>query len=237
MTTHTTSFQGLPLEYTLIRKNVKNINLRVNKNGEVMVSAPQKTPLSKIEAFVSSKADWIFSHLTQMEHSLAQEAEDAFVEGKMLYLLGNPYPLKRRLGGFDIELTEEAIFLYTPTTDEGTAKEFYLACLKKIAIPVFQDSLNRVYPLVKDMDVPYPIIKIRNMTSLWGSCSPHTGEIRLNLQLIKADTDCIDQVVLHELIHFIHPNHQEGFQALRQQLMPDWKVRKDRLQNEYKDRV
>ncbi len=237
MKTHTTTFQGLPLEYTLIRKNIKNINLRVNKQGEVVVSAPQRVPLAKIEEFVSAKSDWIFANLAQVEQSLTQKADDLFVDGKDLFLLGNPYPLKRHLGQFDILLTEEAIHLYTPTSDDAKAKAFYLTCLRKIATPVFQQSLDRMYPLVKDMGVPYPAIKIRNMTTIWGSCSPHTGEIRLNLQMIKADTDCIDQVVLHELLHFIHPDHQEGFQALREKLMPDWKIRKDRLQTEYKDNV
>ncbi|WP_317854692.1 SprT family zinc-dependent metalloprotease [Chakrabartyella piscis] len=237
MTTHIISFQGLPLEYTLVRKNIKNINLRVNKKGDIVVSAPTKVPLAQIEEFVSSKANWILSRLAEIEQAISQAAESNFENGKDLYLLGNPYPLQRHLGNFDIQLTEEAIHLYTPTTDESVAKEFYMACLQKIATPVFQDALDRVYPLVKDMGVPYPEIKIRNMSTIWGSCSPHTGEIRLNLQLIKADTDCIDQVVLHELLHFLYPNHQAEFKAMRQKLMPDWKTRKNRLQDEYKDGI
>ena len=54
---------------------------------------------------------------------------------------------------------------------------------------------------------------------------------------MKADEGCIEQVILHELLHFVHPNHSPAFYALLTQLMPDWKERKQRLETKYKDGI
>ena len=82
-----------------------------------------------------------------------------------------------------------------------------------------------------------PQIKVRNMKSIWGSCTTTGSAIRLNLQLMKADEACIEQVILHELLHFRYPNHGKSFYDLLEQLMPDWKERKERLEKNFKDGV
>ena len=55
MELHAIEYEGIPIEYELIRKNVKYINLRVNKHGQVVVSAAKRVPFSVIEEFVQSK--------------------------------------------------------------------------------------------------------------------------------------------------------------------------------------
>ena len=75
------------------------------------------------------------------------------------------------------------------------------------------------------------------MRSIWGSCTAAGNSIRLNLQLMKADESCIEQVLLHELLHFVHPNHSPAFYELLTRLMPDWKERKHRLETKYKDGI
>ncbi|MEQ9066197.1 MAG: DUF45 domain-containing protein, partial [Gimesia chilikensis] len=68
---------------------------------------------------------------------------------------------------------------------------------------------------------------IQRMKSKWGGSSPDRRTIRLNLELAKKDIECLDYVILHELAHFIVPHHGEGFVALLDQHMPNWRhVRK-----------
>ena len=90
---------------------------------------------------------------------------------------------------------------------------------------------------VKDYNIERPEIYVRNMTTRWGSCIPSKKRIGLNLQLIKADERCIEQVILHELIHFIHPNHSKNFYFILTQIMPDWKDRKNDLDTKFKDGI
>ena len=72
-------------------------------------------------------------------------------------------------------------------------------------------------------------MKIRNMTSKWGSCMPHTGEITMNLSLIHYPLECIDYVLLHEYVHLIVPNHSKRFYQLIEYHMPNYKKYKSML--------
>ena len=76
------------------------------------------------------------------------------------------------------------------------------------------------------MGVPYNRVTIRAQKTLWGSCSAERGAVTFNLFLIKAKEACIDYVVLHELTHFLYPNHSKLFYAFLSSYMPGWKERK-----------
>lgn len=70
---------------------------------------------------------------------------------------------------------------------------------------------------------------IRDMKTLWGSCSTKTGRIRMNLQLIRYPDPCIEYVVVHELCHLLEPSHNQRFKNLMKTFLPDWEERKKRL--------
>ncbi len=67
------------------------------------------------------------------------------------------------------------------------------------------------------------------MKTLWGSCSVGRRTVTFNLYLIKAPMDCVDYVVLHELVHFLHPDHSKAFYGCLSRFMPDHRERKARL--------
>jgi predicted metal-dependent hydrolase len=67
------------------------------------------------------------------------------------------------------------------------------------------------------------------MVKRWGSFSQR-GVIYLNPELIKAPSHCIDYVVTHELCHLRHPNHTKSFYNLLSSVIPDWQMRKARLE-------
>lgn len=94
---------------------------------------------------------------------------------------------------------------------------------------VFREICDEIYPLFEPYGVAYPQIKIRCMTSRWGSCQPAKGIITLNSRLIAAPRSSIEYVVLHEFAHFIHPNHSKDFWNLVAYFMPDYKKRKKAL--------
>lgn len=91
-----------------------------------------------------------------------------------------------------------------------------------------------VPPLVeqwaKILDVHPKTIAYRNMKSRWGSCQPETGRICFNIRLALYPPECLEYVVVHELCHFLEPNHGPGFHALMDRVMPDWPARKKKLQ-------
>ena len=70
---------------------------------------------------------------------------------------------------------------------------------------------------------------VQRMKTLWGSCTPAAGRIRLNLELAKKPQACLEYIVVHELVHLIEPTHNAQFRALMDHHMPDWSHRRDEL--------
>ena len=131
----------------------------------------------------------------------------------------------------------DVLNFYYPSMKSDVLKEVYLEWLKEEAEKKFEEVMDRIHPMVAEYRIKRPQIKVRNMKSIWGSCTTTGSAIRLNLQLMKADEACIEQVVLHELLHFRYPNHGKSFYDLLEQLMPDWKERKEKLEKNFKDGV
>lgn len=237
MSIHTIQYEGIEIEYELTRKNVKYINLRVNKYGKVVVSAGKKVPFDVIDEFVQSKVLWIITHLAEVEKLKNGLPDSSLYDGKTVYYLGKPYRLLLGRGESRIFVDGDKICLFAPEMKGDLLKEVYLAWLKGCAVKKFEEIMDRIYPMVKEYHIARPEIKIRNMKSIWGSCTTTGKSIRLNLQLMKAEEACIEQVVLHELLHFRYPNHGKSFYDLLEQLMPDWKERKKDLETKYKDGI
>ncbi len=237
MQLHSIPYEGIVIEYQLSYKDVKYINLRITAQGNVVVSAPKHAAFSVIDDFVRSRADWIFQHLAEIEQRKQSLPSRQLYDGKTLYLLGKAYTLHLSEGPKHITTYGDTLHMTTlQKTQEGMRKE-YLTWLQHKAKRIFLQVLEDVHPFVAPYGIPYPILKIRNMRSIWGSCNIQQKVIRLNLQLIKTDLFCIREVIYHELAHFRYPNHNQAFYALLAEWMPDWKDAKTRMETMYRDGI
>ena len=72
-------------------------------------------------------------------------------------------------------------------------------------------------------------IRIREMKTRWGSCNAQKGTLNFNLRLLEVPVECLEYVVMHEFAHFVRPDHSPTYHALMDALLPDWRVRKKRL--------
>lgn len=223
------------IEFELERKKVKNINLKVKPDMKVVVSANSKVPLDYILKFVRQKAPWIMKNIgyfkdVQPEHKTIKE----YVSGESFKYLGKQYRLKVE------EASEESVRYYQgfieikvkDKKDTVRKKKLIDKWYREKAALNFSESLKRTYPLVEKYGIKYPEIQIKTMKARWGSCIKDKNIIMLNHELIKAPKFCIDYVVLHELVHFKHRNHDAEFYNFVTSLMPDWKQRKEILDEE-----
>ncbi len=174
-------WEGGEIAYELERKRVKNLNLRVRRDGSVYVSANPRVSLGAIDAFVAGNG------------ALIRRAQERFARQEARAQALEPVPRE--------------------------------ACL-----PLFTQAVERQLPLVAPYGVTMPQVKVREMKSRWGSCAWKKGAITLNARLYHAPRECLDYVVLHELCHFIYPNHGPAFHALMARIMPDYKARKRTLE-------
>lgn len=221
------------LEYTLIRKSVKNLNMRVKPEGIILVSANPLVPVRYIDNFVLSHEQTLIKALDKYEKIRANRVQPLqYVSGEKIRYLGEDYHLLlegSKVEGVDI-LGKFINLRVKDTTDFARKERVMNKWFVKMQKEVFFQICDEIYPLFQPYGIKYPLIKIRSMKSRWGSCQPTKGVITLNAKMIAAPREAIEYVVLHEFAHFIHPNHSKDFYALVESLMPDWKQRKGMLQ-------
>ena len=231
------SYFGLMIEYSLILKDIKNINIRISSDGDITVSAPINMNPEKADSFVEEKAEWIFRKMAEIEQVRETTPDGDIYDGKVLFFLGEECLLRMvNSKRFQVEKGDWEITIFAKENDEKV-KEKYLKWLQEQAKDVFEDSLTRMLELAEKYNLKRPELYIRNMATKWGSCNITKKRIGLNVQLMKADKACIDQVVLHEVLHLVYMGHDDAFYTALSELMPDWKERKDRLEREYNDGV
>ena len=225
---------GQILSYTLERKKVKNINLRIHPNGLVSVSAPFFSSLNFIDNFVISKSAYICKAQARFKEKRKWEiSEKRYVSGESFYLLGRQLRLRVKKSN-ENHVDDDGMYLnlYCKNPDDFSLKE---RLVKKYfdekCFECFTFLIKKNYPLFQKYNVSFPTLKIRTMQSRWGSCIPSKNQITLNRSLIHFSERCIEYVVIHEFCHFRHPNHSKEFYTLMTVLMPDWKERKLELDN------
>ena len=86
-----------PITYTLVTKQVKNINMRISSKGEVVVSANPFVPMDKIDDFVSSKVSWIVKH----QKSMQERSQKSMIDDKHIILFGNSLKIRKTTGKYN----------------------------------------------------------------------------------------------------------------------------------------
>lgn len=137
---------------------------------------------------------------------------DAFVEGKADVILRTLQKFERR-------------------REETEAMEPVREYTKEECMTIFAPMIEEIGALFwQRFGIPVPQLRVRKMTSCWGTCMPGKGVITLNRYLAAAPEPCIRYVVVHEFCHLIHPNHSKQFYELVASILPDWKERRQELE-------
>jgi len=230
--TRVISYIGTNIEYLLKRKSVKNLNLRIHSDSSVVVSASEKISVDKVDAFVMEKGAYILSSIQRFKRIEEYEMPPKrYISGETFDILGRGIRLKVQQGAKD-SIFSDGIYLYLTVADQDDyckKEKLVQKLLDKECHQVFSEIIQQIYPMFQKYGVNVPALRIRAMKTRWGSCSPSRGIITLNKKLLEAPRNCIEYVVLHELCHFIHPNHSKQFYSFVAMLMPDWKERKIQL--------
>jgi len=187
----------------IIKKNNKNTYVRV-KNGRIVVTTNYLTSKNSIIKLIMDNKDSIISMIDK--DSKRVDKNENF------YYFGKKYDV---IYGFnDIDISDDKIYVYDKKSlDKYISKNIY---------DIYLDRLNYWYNVFEE-DIPIPNLKIRKMTSRWGVCNIKNHNVTLNYQLSKYDICCLDYVIVHELSHFIHPNHSRDFWNMVGKYYPRYK--------------
>lgn len=216
------------MKIKITRKKMKNITIRINNEGEILVSAPQRVPNSYIENLIKEKESWIKEKLALVEKR--NKNQTTFNNKEIFYYLGVPYTIEIKNSVQErCELKERVFIIYL--------KENSLEKRKKL---ITQWIYNNFYPYIIDRtmeigeNIGYTpkVIKFRDMKTRWGSCNTLTRSITFNHQLYKKSKEIIDYVILHELAHIPYPHHQKEFWDFVEKYIPDWKLKRKQLRED-----
>ena len=224
-------YKNKKIEYTLVRKAVLHINIRVRADQTVAVSADPRVPVWMLDEFVLKKAPWILACFEKYT-ARKQTCQLDYVSGETVRLLGREYELLvRETQKERVCVNEKSIFLLVRNAgDPARKKRIFDKWYDDQSGKILRSVVEKSLPLFAGHYIPNPEVKIRLMKARWGSCCPKTKTVTFNKLLLQAPMQCIEYVVVHELAHFVHPNHSKHFYNLVRALMPDYKERKALLE-------
>jgi len=206
-------------------KKVRNINLRITKQGEVKISAPKRCSSLEIEKFVISKEPWIKEKIDQARVKSNKESSEINDGGKFWYL-GEEFLVKISEGVGKHPLVvacdhERVLSISVPKiptqkTLNKIVEMWKIETLKNLTDEIF-DKWEKI------LEVSKSSLIIKKMRGKWGYCRYHQREIGLNTNLIHNNLEFIEYVVIHELCHLHYPNHGKKFKNLLNKCVPNYR--------------
>jgi predicted metal-dependent hydrolase len=222
---------GIPVQ--VVRKPIKNLHLSVYPpNGHVRATVPLHVTNDNVRLAVISRLRWIKKQQASFQ-SQPRQSEREMVTGESHYLFGKRYRLEviERRGRHEISIKNNGtlqLFVNPGTTTKNRVwvlAEWYRQQLKS-RIP---DLLSQWEPVMGRQVSNWGIKK---MKTKWGSCNIAQSRIWLNLELAKKPVECLEYVLIHELVHLLERHHGPQFKIHLDHFLPRWQQCRDLLKCE-----
>ena len=202
------------VRYRFVRRRRRTLGLSVDADG-LKVSAPLRAPWRDIEGFVREKESWILAKLDEWKQ-VPRPVAVRGLSGERLPLFGEVVELEVREG----PVRRDGTRLGVPGLP-GLVK-----WLKALALDVLT---ARAAHFAARLGQPAPHVQLSNARTQWGVCT-EGGAIRLSWRLVHIEPALADYVVAHECAHLVELNHSARFWRLVDQLYPDWREARERLE-------
>ena len=225
---HRISVSGLQVD--VVRKDIKNLHLGVYPpEGRVRVAAPLRVDDEAVRLAVITKLAWVKRQQTRFR-TQERQSQREYTYRETHYYLGKRYLLNviEHAGPSRVEVRNKAwIDLYVPAGSDACRREqvmlkWYRKELKALIPPLIAKWQEALGVTVDDWGV-------KKMKTRWGSCNTEARRIWLNLELAKKPVQCLEYVVVHEMVHLLERNHTDRFRELMDQFMPQWRHYRDVL--------
>jgi len=223
-------FSPFLVKYTIIRSRRRTTSIILDKKGKVTVRAPLRLKESIIKKFVNEKSPWIRKKQREQRQNPPQQRK-MFINGEQFLYLGQHYRLKviatKRTKTTSLNLKNGQFILKLPA--KITKKEKIQEARK-----LFKNWYGTVgQPRIKTKVAKYSqklhaeanIIRIKDVKSIWGSCSPQKN-LTFSYKLIMTPKKIIDHIVIHEVCHLKVGGHGKKFWKLVESLDPNYKSHK-----------
>ncbi|MCK9398269.1 MAG: M48 family metallopeptidase [Methylobacter sp.] len=213
----------------VVLKDIKNIHLSVYPpTGKVRIAAPLRMDLDTIRVFAITKLGWIKSQQKKLREQ-QRETPREYLDRESHYVWGKRYLLQlvEKNAAPEVELKHNKMRLQIrPASSDVKKQEILEAWYREILKDAVPALIGKWEPLI---GVKVERFFVQRMKTKWGSCSPKSKSIRLNTELAKKPPECLEYIVVHELVHLLEPTHNTRFITLMDRFMPKWRFYKDEL--------
>lgn len=211
------------LSITVIKKAIKNLHIAVlPPDGKVRVSAPKNLNDDRIRMAVVQRLTWIKKQ-QQAFQAQVRQSDREMVGGESHYLWGRRYLLEVVYRQGRHQLTQQGkmklrLYVSPDTSQENRQKviqAYYREQLKEQLTPLLAQWQ-------KKLKVSSSFVGIKRMKTKWGSCNTQSKRIWINLELAKKPPECLEYILVHELVHLLERHHSDRFLALMDRYLPNW---------------
>ena len=213
----------------VIKKDIRNVHLSVYPPaGRVRISAPLRMDRDTIRVFAIAKLGWIKKQQKKLREQ-ERESEREYLNRESHYVWGKRYLLRvvERDAPPSVEIKHSALVLSVrPGATEAKKRE--------VLERWYREQIREIVPRLIAKWESIIGVKVRNlyvqrMKTKWGSCTAPAGTIRLNSELAKKPRECLEYIVVHEMLHLLERTHNRRFMSLMDQFMPRWQSHRDLL--------
>lgn len=207
------------------------VSLAVDAQAGLVVTAPESTPVERLDTVVRAKARWVVAHLRRRSDLPPPPPARELVSGEGYSYLGRQFRLRLLLGAPPAPLALRGGWLELPIP-EGLALEHRPRYARAALIDWYRRLAAQRLPgdvarWAERLGLAVPAVLVTEQEKRWGSCSK--GVVRINWRVLQAPKSVLDYVLAHEVTHLVHEDHSRAFWATLGRVMPDYEVRKARL--------
>lgn len=217
---------GIPID--IQKKNIKNMHLQIKPpDGHVVISAPLSMDDKAIEVYARTNLSWIKKQIEKFQQQ-PRSAKRQYVSGETMYIWGKQYYLSfvpdAQKNSFEIQGDKVILSMREDSTvkqRENYVREQYRSLLKV--------EIERLLPKWEQITALHcESWQTKYMVTRWGTCNTEKKKLWFNLQLAQKPIECLEYVILHELIHLRERTHNSTFIAYMDMYMKNWRaVRKE----------
>ena len=221
------------IEVEVTKKQVKNYSIHIKPpDAKVSITAPLNASEDRIKQIIIKKLNWIRKKQKQLQEIL-QKRHREFVTGETIYIWGKPYTLQvepsQEKRSFVIDGEKAILTIGSDRTAER--KDLYIQYVLSKDLIV---ELERLIPIWEQKTgLHCRKWRVNYLKGKWGVCRGRTKSITINTRLAYYPPECLEFIVVHELIHIKIPNHGKDFIACMDLYLPDWREILKKLENEY----
>jgi len=226
--THQIKVSGLTVD--VVRKDIKNLHLAVYPPaGRVRVAAPLRVSDEAVRLAIVSRLGWIKKQKSKFT-SQARQSEREYVSGESHYFQGQRYRLRviYQVGAPRVAIRNRStIDLYVREGSDREQRE-------RVMLAWYRQHLKEQLPSLIEkwkpvLGVSVADWRVKQMKTKWGTCNTKAGRIWLNLELAKKSAQCLEYIVVHEMVHLLERHHNDRFTELMSKYMPQWRLHRDEL--------